>query len=92
MPFETKSAPVEFDYIKSSPGSFYLKTPLCIVPQPEIPDCMCLYALAQKRRFSKENHGEIGSTTMSLYDSARDNLVKWHFKVNEPSKDLTIDK
>ena len=29
---------------------------------------------------------------MSLYDSARDNLVKWHFKVNEPSKDLTIDK
>ena len=29
---------------------------------------------------------------MSLYDSAMDNLVKWHFKVNEPSKDLTIDK
>ena len=53
---------------------------------------MRLYALAQRRRFSKENHGEIGSTTMSLYDSARDNLVKWHFKVNEPSKDLTIDK
>ena len=23
-----------------------------------------------------------------LYDSARDNLVKWHFKVNEPRKDL----
>ncbi len=29
---------------------------------------------------------------MSLYDSARDNLVKWQFKVNQPSKDLTIDK
>ena len=25
---------------------------------------------------------------MSLYDSARDNLVKCHFKVNEPRKDL----
>ena len=29
---------------------------------------------------------------MSLYDSGRDNLVKWHFKGNQPSKDLTIDK